>query len=195
MTAQLRNAKAIRLRRDLGVTPHRTVLRITCQKCRSFDDRVIKPDMPPEAIAQTYRHKGWEVDDGCRSAVCPKCQERPVIDHSSEAIKRQRQAFALLDEHFQVDEGCFAPGWSDAKISKETGLAATAVAKLREAAYGPIKISPELLEAGREIAAVRSKLADDVKAIRDMLETVSREGGERIAKLEALIDKMLRKAA
>ena len=184
------------VRRRIGDNVVRSMLAIVCDQCGSQDDRSTKPDMPEVAIARLFRARGWTVDERCRSAICPKCQETPkVSEFSAEAMKRQRQMFSLLDDHFDVDKGAFDAGWSDARVAKETGLAESAVTKARDAAYGPLKVPAEVLAAGRENGDLRAKMTKDVADVRAIVDQLERELSDRLAKLEAEIARIVGRAA
>jgi hypothetical protein len=185
-----------KVRRHYGDGMVRTMLAIACDHCGRQDDKAARPNLPEDAIARFFRGAGWEVDNRCSRATCPKCQEKSkVTDISAAALKRQRQMFALLDEHFDTEEGAFEQGWSDAKIAKDTGLSESVVTQAREAAYGPIKVNPALLSAGREVAELRAKMAKDLADLAGMIEQTKAEFEKRLGDLEAKVARAVRGAA
>jgi uncharacterized protein YdaU (DUF1376 family) len=195
-TAASRSPVLRTVRRHYGDGIVRTMLAMECDQCSRQDDKVVKPNLPEVAISRFFRSAGWEVDNKCQRAVCPKCQEKAkVTDISAAALKRQRQMFVLLDEHFDVDDGAFEQGWSDARVAKETGLAENVVIQAREAAYGPIKVNPAFVSAGREVAELKTKLAKDLADIQGLLDQTKRDFEERLAQIEAKVSRALRGAA
>lgn len=184
------------VRRRYGDNVVRTMLSMVCDRCSKGDDRAIKPDMPEDAIARFYRGRGWQVDNRCRSAICPKCQETErVTDISAAAMKRQRQMFLLLDEHFDVEVGTYAGVWSDAKVAKETGLAESVVRHARDSAYGPIKVNPAVLSAGKEIAELRDKIRADLAAVQQLADQTAADLVKRLDEIEAKVSRAVRGAA
>ena len=194
MTSQLADARAITIDFDAKATPPAHFMTLHCDRCRASERRRMKrADLPPDAIAKFMRNVGWEVDAKCRHATCPKCQKKgaTVTEISSEALKRQRQMFHLLDEFFDADAGRFAKGWSDEKIAEQTGLAAAAVRKAREAAYGALKVNPEVAKLTDELAAMRERYGSQITELENMVAELRREmeraGGAIEARLQALV--------
>jgi len=71
---------------------------------------------------------------------------------------------AVLDKSFDDAAGCWLDGYSDQKAGEEIGVPWAIVTRIREAAYGPIRVDPEvaglraeLVQIGREIAALMEK--------------------------------------
>lgn len=194
MTTQLADAKAITVDFDASATPPAHFMTLHCDHCRATERRRLrKANLPPDAIARFMRNVGWEVDAKCRHATCPKCQKKgaTVTEISSEALKRQRQMFRLLDEFFDADAGRFAKGWSDEKIAEQTGLSASAVRKAREAAYGALKINPEVAKLTEDLADLRERYGSQITELESMVAELRREmeraGGAIEARLQALV--------
>ena len=196
MTAADRAPTLRVVRRRYGNNLVRSMLAIVCDRCRSSDDRSTKPDMPEAAVARFFRARGWLVDSDCRSAICPKCQEKDkVTDISAAAMKRQRQMFAMLDEYFDVDDGAYDGDWTDAKIAKETGLAENVVRHARESAYGPIKVNPALVSAGKELADLRAKVTADLAAVQQLADQTAADLAKRLDEIEAKVSRAIKGAA
>ena len=64
----------------------------------------------------------------------------------------------MLSLHFDADEGKYAEGWDDERISKESGISVVHVSEVRNIAYGEIK-EPE------EITLLRK----DIKSLNDLI--------------------------
>lgn len=196
MTAADRAPTLRVVRRRYGDNMVRSMLAIVCDRCRSSDDRSTKPDMPEAAVARFFRGRGWLVDNDCRSAVCPKCQEKDkVTDISAAAMKRQRQMFLLLDDHFDVEEGAYDGDWSDARIAKETGLAENVVKHARDSAYGPIKVNPAVVSAGKDIAELREKVRADLAAVRQLADQTATDLMKRLDEIEAKVTRAIKGTA
>lgn len=152
----------------------------------------------PEFVAKRARAVGWEADGWRPSVTrCPACQvknragespgekvirmpmpEQPKLppaiatvneEQPREPTSKQRLAIRTkLDACFDDDAGCYLDGQSDQKIGEELKLPWSWVAKVREAAYGPIRMDAEVLALRGEIASVRAeqkKLADEQKKL------------------------------
>ena len=197
MSTAVDRAPALKLvRRHYGEGMVRTMLALVCDGCGKQDDRAIRPNLPEDAIAQFFRARGWAVDSRCRSAMCPRCQEKAkVTDISAAAMKRQRQMFLLLDEHFDADAGQYVGDWSDAKIAKETGLAESVVTHARDSAYGPIKVNAALVSAGKDLAELRAQVKREVAEIRSLIESTQQDLLNRIGALEVQVSKAMRRVA
>ena len=175
----------------------RRVFRIHCSGCKAEHDHYLQPGCAPAPAFRSARTKGWEVDDKGRHAWCPKClkgKAKTPMDASVNAMRQQVEMVRLLDTHFDAATGAYAEPWSDAAIAKATKLAEAAVAKFREAAYGPLR-SPELEEALRQIIEVRKKLEADGRAALDLIEQAKREALEKLADLEAKVQRAVAKRA
>ncbi len=72
----------------------------------------------------------------------------------------------LLDHHFDDGIGRFLDGMSDQKIAEKLGLPAVHVKTIREAAYGPEKADPELVNHQTEV----ERLSRDLASVKARLE-------------------------
>lgn len=112
----------------------------------------------------------------------------PLADHPSlrAASTNSRKAEAvmhrLLTAHFDPDNGAYKTGWSDERVSKESGLAPGHVVETRKIAYGEIK-EPE------DIVALRA----DLKAMHDMLLETMANAQKEMRELRERVDAIARK--
>lgn len=67
---------------------------------------------------------------------------------------------ALLDKHFDDGAGRYLDGYSDHRIATELDLPRLHVETIREAAYGAIRVPPEMEAAERAVKVLESKLPD-----------------------------------
>ncbi|MFZ2620863.1 MAG: hypothetical protein WAX89_08340 [Alphaproteobacteria bacterium] len=92
---------------------------------------------------------------------------------SADALKLRRKAIGLLDEHFDADKGVYRNGYSDERISKESGLALAALIVLREQNFGELKalMSPEAVAAlVQRLTKAETTLAQATKDVADLKE-------------------------
>jgi len=82
---------------------------------------------------------------------------------------------AVLDKQFDDGAGCWLDGYSDQKAGEEVGVPWAIVTRIREAAYGPIRVDPEvaglraeLAQIGRELAALTEKHAAAAKRLEGL---------------------------
>lgn len=50
-----------------------------------------------------------------------------------------RKAFQILEDQFDIENGCYRGDYSDDKVAKETGISAEAVKQYRISGFGKIK--------------------------------------------------------
>jgi hypothetical protein len=184
-------AKRISIRGDLNFTPTRVgqTLHLPCERGNHVVDFTITGNMPPDFVAKKMLAKGWTIGS---KLVCPDCSKPPrkvvandegasmattgtevaqtTIKPVSDAARtKRREALQWLDESFDPEKGCFREGQSDATIAKETGLAETAVAALREEFYGPLKCPPEIADFNKRFADLRAEVTAAVDAMRQAI--------------------------
>lgn len=76
-----------------------------------------------------------------------------------------------LDGHFDDSAGCYLQGFSDQSIGEKLNVPWAMVAAIREAAYGPIKIDPELSGIRAELAGLGAKIEH---LVRDQQHAIAR---------------------
>jgi hypothetical protein len=88
---------------------------------------------------------------------------------------------SILDKAFDDNAGCWLDGYSDQKAGEEIGVPWALVTRIREAAYGPIRVDPEvagILAALKSLTTEQARLAAEqtklAAAIAD-LETRARQ--------------------
>lgn len=83
------------------------------------------------------------------------------------AGKALRQVFALLEDHFDADEGCYKNDYNDERIAKETNISRDAVKNYRINAFGKIKPPSEiaiLRQELRELETFALQTENDIRA-------------------------------
>lgn len=83
---------------------------------------------------------------------------------------------AILDGRFDDAAGAWLDGYSDQKAGEELGIPWAMVTRIREAAYGPIRVDPEMVglraemaQLGRDIAALRERHDAAIKRMEALL--------------------------
>lgn len=89
----------------------------------------------------------------------------PIREPTSDQRVMVRQ---LLEANFDEEGGYYVGSFSDQKIAEVVNVPRLVVERIREAAYGPIRITPEVLALRREAAELR-KLITDARAAADAL--------------------------
>jgi hypothetical protein len=159
--------------------------RMTCSHCNKPGGVNIIKLLPPDIIDKKFVQKGWKIDPHvCPECVANEKKARAVTKKERQEVnnvtpnkpngtlatnpvlkavsvdthKATAKLHQLLVLNFDPDDGCYAEGWSDERVSKESGLSLAHVAEVRNIAYGELK-EPE------EIAALRK----DIKALNDLI--------------------------
>jgi hypothetical protein len=82
-----------------------------------------------------------------------------------------------LDEHFDDAQGMYLGGQSDQKLADVLNIPRIWIESIREAAYGPIRVTPELVELRADLvkAGVRvAAMAEEIKQMEDRLRTIEK---------------------
>jgi len=78
---------------------------------------------------------------------------RPATPDQKQAIRNH------LDKHFDDAAGYYLDDMSDARIAELVGVPRIIVEGIREAAYGPIRVDPELIEMRKALVLLKDQLA------------------------------------
>jgi hypothetical protein len=122
--------------------------RVECQRCFAKSD--------PATIARAKA--ATDIFFGTVGADMADVKPRDATQQERLKIR------AILDKHFDDNAGCWLDGYSDQKAGEEAAVPWAIVTRIREAAYGPIRVDPEvaglraeLMQIGRELAALTEK--------------------------------------
>jgi hypothetical protein len=86
-------------------------------------------------------------------------QPQPAVVTPREPTSDQRTLIRkLLDANFDDELGFYAAGWSDARIAEEVNVPRLVVERLRDTAFGPLKVTPEIVALREEVAKLFAKL-------------------------------------
>lgn len=174
--------------------------RFVCVSCQAHFETKFpyagKRDGP--ILVERAERLGWEIKGGrLRCPACAKARERPPpkrtdivvlatallekkqmavspipVARAPSADQRQRIR-ALLDANFDDAKGRYLEGFSDQKIADDLSVPRVFVEQIREAAYGPIRVSPDAEKLGQEIKAALDKLANMEKELAALRQSVS----------------------
>lgn len=165
----------------------------TCVKCQAICEVTPRFPLNPEAAAHAARRLGWAADGYRKSAArCQSCLTRSttseivpmpdptprriqaVPDKPREATQTERLHIrALLDKTFDDGVGSYLSGYSDEKVAEELKVPRIFVERIREAAYGPIRVDPELAAIKQEMAGLlanQRELAERLAALAKRVE-------------------------
>jgi hypothetical protein len=190
------------------------IARFTCNDCgTTLDVRIPYGPMNPETMAKKAVKQGWLAHPNRASdARCPACQaaralrahgdaapstqplteEAPVAANTNPPAERnpsgaQRlQIRQKLDAVFDDDAGCYLDGYSDQKIGGELNLPWSWVATIREAAYGPIRVDPEVAGMRAEVTALKTELEALSKEFLGKRDALIKKVDSAIARLDVL---------
>lgn len=158
----------------------RTAARFQCLECAATAEAPVRSGsgLNPEATAKWVRERGWKANAFKKAGTyCPKCSGpkaakndtdskiRKVIPMSQtipaavalrEATADQRMKIrAHLDKSFDDSVGMYLDGLSDLRIAELVGVPRIIVERMRDTAYGPIKVDPAMQALREELAALK----------------------------------------
>jgi len=166
--------------------------------------------MNPEGVAKRACFNGWKAYAfRATKTYCPSCAGPPKISNDAESEIRkvipmsvqpikaaetkivevrdptgdQRvQIRGHLDKSFDDNVGMYLDGMSDARIAELVGVPRLIVERMREAAYGPIKVDPLVAGMRNELLDMKREVDGQQKGL-DQIKTKMAELGSRIEKL------------
>jgi hypothetical protein len=182
---------------------------ITCSECGGVDAlSAHKGRKMAEHVAGTFTQRGWIVG-AVGKHLCPACigrrraarkNEREKATMAKEAEKESAKTpperspeasasiadmYLILSDAYDRAAKNYRPGWSDARIAKETGLSLAFVARRREDAFGPVVIDTTFEDFATELAGIASALVDIAREHEAQAMRI-RRCAERSAKLDML---------
>lgn len=165
--------------------------RFTCARCSAHEafPLVRGRSINPEATIKHAAAAGWDVKNHSSRAECPRCLAARRIAAKGESPGPKAEVImlqpvakpltpdqrlrirALLDKHFDDGAGRYLDGYSDQKVATELNLPRIHVETIREAAYGAIRVPPEMEAAEKAVAALEARLkpAETIAAEIDKL--------------------------
>lgn len=92
-------------------------------------------------------------------AIPPAAAKPAPLPRDPTQAERQKIR-TILDSHFDDAAGCWLEGYSDQRAGEECNVPWSLVTRIREAAYGPIRVDPEVTAL---MAAIKQARADQTK--------------------------------
>lgn len=156
----------------------------------------------PEATVKKAVKAGWQAEVHGAFAQCPNCTQARIQKRSGESpgvsstataevismskpqlvpaepkplTNDQRlKVRALLDKHFDDAAGRYLDGYSDQRIATEVDAPRIHIERIREAAYGPIRVTPEVEAAEAALKALEGRASQ----MRAQMDAMKAELGE-----------------
>lgn len=169
----------------------REVARFVCAECSDRGEVDTGGTVDPRMIVGKADRIGWKLDPKKHGRTyCPKCagaRKAPAAPKQEatmatppipirEATNDQRVLIRnLLDKHFDDAVGTFLDGMSDAAIAEKAAVPRVVVERIREAAYGPIKVDPEIQAIRTELAAVKAAAEKLAATVADLSARLDRK--------------------
>jgi hypothetical protein len=151
----------------------------------------------PQVIANIAKLRGWQTDAYRVNRIyCPACLGEPVPDENpiqevlmSDSPKRPElreptpdervRIRELLDRYFDDELGAYANDYSDERIGLEAGDVPWAiVTRIREAGWGPIRQTPQIVEVRRDLDMLRKEYEKMEAETRDLAAVMQKEISE-----------------
>lgn len=179
MSGKPPEAWSYEFRRAIVDLKPRAFAQFTCIECSDTLDVTYVGHKPPEFFMSKARQAGWTVHEtrttknrcgACANGV-PMQKPGPIalVPPSTRKLNADErlQVRGLLDKHFDDGAGEYLDEMSDAKLGEMIGVPWALVATIREAAYGPIRVDPELTALSKRMAAMEASLAELKNAMAD----------------------------
>jgi hypothetical protein len=84
--------------------------------------------------------------------------DKPVVPLREPTPDQRAVIRTLLEKNFDEEHGYYVGGYSDQRVAEEANVPRLVVERLRDAAYGPIKVSPEVMGLREDMETLRMKL-------------------------------------
>lgn len=166
------------IRTAAGVAGVTITAQLQCSRCPTVGELNCRAMMPPDKMDQKFRQAGWQLDPH----ACPDCLRKTkekrtaamATNASPAAMKAQAAMFQHLTANFDTEAGRYAKGWSDKVIAEKTGLSVEHVAAFREAGFGELKDSPEIVALRADIAALENLVTEQVAHLRGEIARIAK---------------------
>lgn len=162
--------------------PPRAFGRFICRECPDQLDISLTSPMNPEKMCQLAAKRGWAAAVNKPTLVfCPKCQgpRKPAnalldlpklpkteVDMSVKPVEVRQPTSDervrirnFLDKSFDDAAGCYLDDMSDVRIAELVGVPRIIVERLRETAYGPLLLTPEMVNLRTEMASLKADIS------------------------------------
>lgn len=175
--------------RRITKRPGEIIAHLACTECPAEGDLRLQAILPAPKIDEKFRQRGWSTSP----RRCPDCiataaaakrtkgdtsmTQRPSVA----AMKAQADMFNLLSQHFDIEKGRYAAGWSDAVIAEKTSLSLDMVAAFRSAGFGEIREPEEI-----------SRLRADINALEQLAREHHAMMVEQVAGMRSELAKLVK---
>ena len=177
-------------------TKYRGGILVRCSEPGCAVEKRFKAALPAATVRAKTERCGWSIDGKWKTARCPEhayagaskkadAESEPtdILDAASPGARAGMKAIRCeLDKHYDDQAQCYEVGWTDELVAETTGMAVTAVAKVREIFYGPA-FDPRVAQLNGELLSARQDFDATVKSLRSMAEEAE---SEFVAQLDAL---------
>lgn len=183
--------------------------RMICAECGEVGNVNFTSLPPPELLDKKFVQKGWELDPN----TCPSCiikrktakalakkeqktmttthtkpngtlADNPVLKAvSADTHKATAKMHQLLSLHFDIDEGKYAEGWNDERVSKESGISTIHITEVRNIAYGEIKEPEEITLLRNEIKSLNDLIGETLVAAQKEVNVLNKRVAELCTKM------------
>ena len=168
----------------------REVAQFVCVECGDRGEVDTGGSLAPGVIQTKAARLGWKLDARKSGRTyCPKCAGPrkkaetakpeatlptppiPIRDATNDQRVLIRN---LLDKHFDDAVGTYLDGMCDATVAEKASVPRVVVERIREAAYGPIKVDPEIQAIRTELAAVKAAAEKLAATVADLTARLDR---------------------
>ena len=193
----------------------------TGEGCHAYYDVRLKSgeNINPSAMVATMRNKGWTAHPlRPQDTFCPDCLAKKTPNDPDSELKKVATKMSaipeavretvvpiapltteqrvkirhLLETHFDEGKGYYAEGWNDQAIAEHVAVPRVHVERMRESAYGPIRVTAQQQALMKEMAVLEARIENSERKFRQLfeqLDPLEREiAGQRQA-LDALRQK------
>lgn len=174
-----------RARRGGWDVPLRRGGKILCPACEAKRATAAKGESGAKVVPMPQPFMSPHVSDPQQQELlmatpqAPQAAAPKIPMQTDLTIEQKLKCRSILDRSFDDQAGCYLDGYSDQRIGEEINVPWSLVAKLREAAYGPIRVDPE-------ITAMRNTIHDFERKLKEHAETWKRVEASAWAELNDL---------
>lgn len=159
--------------------------RVRCPECQGK----AKPKRATEA-APVVSVEPAPPPEPKQAEIIPMNASKPaatVTAISKPSADQRLQIRNLLDRHFDDATGGYLDGMSDQKVAEAANVPRIVVEQIRDAGWGPLRISPEVMELRAELAKAGAELSRATAELHKL--------GTRVAELAGKVERIAGAAA
>lgn len=193
--------------------------RFTCSRCEQSHNLPLfrgSKAFNPEKTVKAAQAAGWDCHQNSETATCPACVAAKRQAARGDRIEKAPPALeapvkpapplsvvptpmtsdqrlkirSALDSHFDDSKGRYLGGYSDHRIAEELKIPRIHVETIREAAYGPIRVSKEQEEAEAAIAAIEARVRAAEGAFKALQDGAQQQVDRLLANVRAEADQL-----